>query len=160
MFDRPITIKGESRPIGTHVFTAIDEGSGPLSVRWNVVTVESGLPEAPLPKQSRRRGEPAPEMPKPTTVAAAAALDRIEFPKEALDRIAPFLQVGSSLIVSDLGQSIETGRGTDFVVLTRGEEQARASIAKYIAEKRNGVRRDRERERERYRNRFRDRDDD
>ena len=37
------------------------------------------------------------------------------------------------LIVSDLGQSIETGRGTDFVILTRGEEQARASIAKYIA---------------------------
>ncbi len=160
VFDMPITIKDASRPIGTHVFTAIDEGTGPLSVRWNVVTVETGLPEAPVPRQSRRRGEPAPEMPKPTTVAAAAALDRIEFPKEAIDRIAPFLQVGSSLIVSDLGQSIETGRGTDFVILTRGEEQARASIAKYIAEKRNAARRDRDRERERYRYRYRDGDDD
>jgi len=155
VFDMPITIKDASQPIGTHVFTAIDEGSAPLSVRWNVVTVETGLPEAPVQKASRRRGEPAPEMPKPTTVAATAALDRIEFPQEAIDRIAPYLQVGSSLIVSDLGLSIETGRGTDFVILTRGEEQARASIAKYIADKRNAARRDRERARERSRNRER-----
>jgi hypothetical protein len=50
---------------------------------------------------------------------AAEALDRIQFPKEAVDRISELLIPGSSLIVSDTGLGSETGRGTEFVVLTR-----------------------------------------
>ena len=52
-----------------------------------------------------------------TASTAAEALDRIELPKEAVDRISELLTPGSSLIVSDLGNSYETGQGTEFVVL-------------------------------------------
>jgi hypothetical protein len=48
-----------------------------------------------------------------------SALDRIEMPKEAVERITNILSVGSSLTVSDYGISEETGRETDFIILTK-----------------------------------------
>jgi hypothetical protein len=48
-----------------------------------------------------------------------AALDRITIPEDALARITALMTPGASLIVSDLGISHETGKGTDFIVLTR-----------------------------------------
>ena len=60
----------------------------------------------------------------PADVAAAkAALDRIAIPQEALERISEVVLPGSSLIISDEGASIETGKDTDFVVLMSGEPQ-------------------------------------
>jgi hypothetical protein len=50
---------------------------------------------------------------------AAEALDRVQMPKEAVERISEVLTPGSSLIISDSGISSETGRATEFVVLTR-----------------------------------------
>ena len=52
-------------------------------------------------------------------VLASEALDRIQIPQEALDRIAPLVTPGASLIVSDLGMSGETGKDTDFIILAR-----------------------------------------
>jgi hypothetical protein len=46
-------------------------------------------------------------------------LQRIKISDEASDAIARVLTPGSSLIVSDLGNSTETGKGTDFIVLAR-----------------------------------------
>jgi hypothetical protein len=40
-------------------------------------------------------------------------------PQEAVKRIAAILSVGSSLTVSDYGISDETGRETDFIILTK-----------------------------------------
>jgi len=40
-------------------------------------------------------------------------------PQEAVDRIAELLTPGSSLVVSDHGLGKETGRYTEFVVLTQ-----------------------------------------
>jgi hypothetical protein len=54
-----------------------------------------------------------------------AALDRISIPQEARDRISQIVLPGSSLIVSDEGAHIETGKDTDFVVLLSGEPQGR-----------------------------------
>ena len=51
--------------------------------------------------------------------SATEALDRIEIPQEALDRISPLVTPGASLIVSDLGMSGETGKDTDFIMLAR-----------------------------------------
>jgi hypothetical protein len=55
--------------------------------------------------------------------AAKAALDRITIPQDALERISEVVLPGSSLIISDEGASIETGKDTDFVVLMSGEPQ-------------------------------------
>ena len=49
---------------------------------------------------------------------ANAALNRIEIPQDAVERIAELLTSGSSLIISDYGISNETGKDTDFIVLT------------------------------------------
>lgn len=152
VMEMPVEIKDASRPIGTHVFTAMDSRDNGLSLVWNVVNVTSADPlpvPAPVEKQQGRKGQS--KAAKPVKVVATreeavAALDRIEFPKEVIDRISPYLHVGSSLIVSDLGPSFETGKATDFIVQTRGEEEAYASVQRIIAEKRiekNAQRRER-----------------
>ena len=122
MFDMPVVIEEPDRPLGLHVFTALgatDDGSG---MRWNLMTVPTdGSVYEDYRRMSRRRGrEPAP-MPvvssKPPSTAAEA-LDRIQMPKEAVDRINELLTPGSSLVIADDGLGRETGRGTEFIVLT------------------------------------------
>jgi hypothetical protein len=114
VFDVPVTIADPEQAVGTHVFTVMDRAEDGKSVKWSAVTVIGGTSEAP----KARKGEtPAPVRNAPQT--AAGALDRIEMPKEAVDRISELLTPGSSLIISDKGISNETGKGTDFVILTR-----------------------------------------
>jgi hypothetical protein len=48
-----------------------------------------------------------------------AALERITIPEATLARISALISPGASLIISDLAPSHETGKGTDFIVLTR-----------------------------------------
>jgi hypothetical protein len=57
------------------------------------------------------------DLPPPST--AAEALDRIDLPQEALDRISAMITPGASLIVSDHSRGPETGIDTSFIVLTR-----------------------------------------
>jgi hypothetical protein len=128
LFDMPITINEPDQPLGTHVFTALavtDNGAG---MRWNLMTVPTD-PVAMMEDRGsgrRKSREASKELSKPVVrvqsrqaSTAAEALDRIQFPKEAVDRISELLIPGSSLIVSDTGLGSETGRGTEFVVLTR-----------------------------------------
>jgi len=98
VFDSPVTIADPDRPIGTHLFTAMDRGSGDAPIRWSVVTLEG-------------------------TDDAKAALDRITIPQDVLDRIPGGAASRSSLIVTDEPPSSETGKGTDFVVLLSDQPQ-------------------------------------
>src|SRR6185437_12264899 len=66
----PVTIKNPDKPLGTHIFTAVARSGGAL--RWTEVTIDDGD-------------------------NAKDALDRITFPKEVLDRIAPTALPGSSI---------------------------------------------------------------
>jgi hypothetical protein len=122
LFDMPVEIDEPDRPLGTHVFTALGasgEGSG---MRWNLMTVPNNVSVPVEQRDSRRRGK---EPPKPIVVhtkppsTAAQALERIHLPQEVVDRIDEILVPGSSLVVSDEGLGRETGRATDFIVLTR-----------------------------------------
>jgi hypothetical protein len=97
IFDSPVTIADPDRPIGTHVFTAMDRAGSDAPLRWSVVTLEG-------------------------TDDAKAALDRITIPQDVLDRI-PGASPRSSLIVTDEAPSSETGKGTDFVVLLSDQPQ-------------------------------------
>jgi multidrug efflux pump subunit AcrA (membrane-fusion protein) len=125
VLESPIAIQDADRPIGTHVFTAI-ERSGDSDMRWSVVSLESGHPGGGVaePHDStrgpgRRDGEPISTDP----VGAKAALDRLTIPQDVLDRIAGMVSPRSSLIISDEVLSPETGKGTDFIVLMSGEPQ-------------------------------------
>ena len=72
--------------------------------------------ETKTAKHSPRADKPA-VAPPPSD--ASAALDRLDLPQEALERLAGMIKPGASLIVSDNGIAGETGRYTDFIVLTR-----------------------------------------
>jgi hypothetical protein len=118
----PVVIEDTDRPLGTHVFTAMGSRSDGSGMRWSLITIPTE-PERVGEKQRTRKNSREPV--KPAVVAskppspAAEALDRIRMPREAVDRISELLIPGSSLIVSDKGNSYETGRGTEFIVLAR-----------------------------------------
>jgi hypothetical protein len=124
LFDMPIAIDEPDRPLGTHVFTAMTVTDNGAGMRWNLMTIPTDPTAAEPQRESRRRSRHAPP-PAPVVVSgrpvstAAEALDRVQMPKEAVERISEVLTPGSSLIISDSGISSETGRATEFVVLTR-----------------------------------------
>ena len=128
IFDLPVAIENPDQPLGTHVFTAMgftDQGAG---MRWNLITMAPGSPRAVEHEDSRSRRGDSRRKPKPAPQAvaetkppssAAEALNRIQMPQEAIERISEVLIPGSSLVVSDEGLGRETGRYTEFIVLTR-----------------------------------------
>jgi L,D-transpeptidase catalytic domain len=125
ILDSPVTIQDADRPIGTHIFTAL-ERIGDGNMRWSAVSLDGGRPndgvaEPRAPTRGRGGGDSEPISTDPA--AAKAALDRIAIPQDVLDRIAGIASVRSSLIISDEALSSETSKGTDFVVLMSGEPQ-------------------------------------
>ena len=125
LFDMPVVIDQPDQPLGTHVFTAMevtDNGSG---MRWTLMTVPTEASAPTEQRDVRKKSKEAPkETPNPAArlkppVTAAQALDRIQIPQEAVDRIGELLIPGSSLVVSDEGLGRETGRYTEFIVLSR-----------------------------------------
>lgn len=141
IMDVPVTIRDPDRQLGTHVFTALDADGSSDTVKWVALTIDADWSEPAEAEQTRksRKGEArkpeAPAAKRDPLAAARLALDRVEIPQAVLARVMPALQPGSTLIVSDLGPSIETGPNTDIVVQTKGEEQARQSIANFLAKK-------------------------
>jgi len=131
IYEGPVTIRDADRPIGTFVFTALAPDGAAGNMRWNVVAMYPNPTniEPPSPKSSQSR--PRKADPTPTDVAAAeAALDRIEIPKAALERITEVVLPGSSLIISDEAASIETGKDTDFIVVMSDEPQGALKVRK------------------------------
>jgi hypothetical protein len=127
LFDMPIAIRAADQPIGTHVFTAMEPNEDGKSMRWVVTSIPTTTPDAIAEKKGRRNSrenivadistKPAVSMIEPQT--ASSALDRIEIPKEAAQRISEILTPGSTFMISDYGVSDETGLETDFIILTR-----------------------------------------
>jgi len=125
ILESPVTILDADRPIGTHIFTAVQRTNGEADLRWNVVSLSDGSPHvaAAEPPGRGRGGHGRDAEPTPADPASAKnALDRIVIPQDVLDRIAG-LAPRSSLIITDETLSSETGKGTDFVVLLSGEPQ-------------------------------------
>src|SRR6202790_528286 len=83
----PVTIKDPDKPIGTHIFTAVARAEGGL--RWTEVSIDNGD-------------------------NAKDALDRITFPQEVLDRIAPTALPLSPITISREPLSRQTNDPTQF----------------------------------------------
>ncbi len=121
LFDVPVAIRDQEAPIGTHVFTALATRADGVEMQWSALTAVGAISDtlvvASLPSRPRASAQVVPVSdPK---LSATTALDRIEIPDYVRQRIGEMLSPGSSLIVSDQGISNETGKGTDFVVLTK-----------------------------------------
>ena len=118
LFELPIEIAQPEVPFGTHVFTALelkDDGA----VRWNLMSMPGATSaRAERPASGKRAGREVVDIAVPPS-SAALALERIKLPPEAIERIGEILVPGSSMIISDQGLGRETGRRTDFIVLTR-----------------------------------------
>lgn len=97
LFDAPAEIRDGERPIGTHVYTAMEAVDDGARMQWTAVSFPKGAGAS----------------------SASAALDRIELPAEVAERISGMLTPGASLIVSDEGPSRQMRPwGTDFIILT------------------------------------------
>ena len=92
----PITIKDSDKPLGTHIFTAVARAEGGL--RWTEVSIDNGD-------------------------TAKDALDRITFPQQVLDQIAPTAVPLSSITISDEPLSAETNYRTEFVAVLSNQPQ-------------------------------------
>ena len=126
ILESPVTIQDADRPIGTHVFTAIDRAGNDVDTRWSVVSLngrhaDAGADERHGPTHAHRGQGVEPMVTDPGD--GKAALDRIAIPQDVLDRIAEIASPRSSLIISDEALSSETGKDTEFVVLMSGEPQ-------------------------------------
>jgi L,D-transpeptidase-like protein len=99
----PVTIDNPGKPIGTHVFTAVARTKDGL--RWTAVTIDNGD-------------------------SAKDALDRVTFPQEVLDRIAPTVLPRSSIIISDEPPNRETNYRTEFVVVLNNQPQGGLAMRK------------------------------
>jgi hypothetical protein len=121
VWEAPVIFRDPDRPLGTHIYTAVDTVADGSAVKWTAITLPA---ESQPPKEAAAaRGkdkQPVPAQPDgPAPETAAGALDRIELPEGARERIAELLWTGGSLIVSDQPRSYEMGEYTDFIVLTR-----------------------------------------
>ena len=128
LFDVPVTIAADNRPLGTHIFTAQVDKNDANILHWSVVSL-------PVPaKAANRRTEeermtrsrrvasagPIEAKPLPTPDNPAEALDRLGLPAEVMAKIYEAVSTGGSIIVSDQGIAAgETGEGTDFIVSLR-----------------------------------------
>jgi hypothetical protein len=127
LFDVPVTIRDPELAFGTHIYTATAFSEDKTAMRWVAVTLpvhQASAPSEPArlrpqKKSSRPEAEQPVHVPASARVAAAATLDRITMPPDAVERISDLLSPGSSLIVSDYPISNETGKYTDFIILTR-----------------------------------------
>lgn len=133
VLETPVTIRDPDKPIGTHIFTAVDYANGGGDVRWTVVSL--GRKQHPDEGRSGHRyrdreGDRSPAAVATDASAAVAALDRVTIPQEIADRFAQSVWVGSSLIISDEDLNKETGPATDFIVVSSTDPQGGLKIRK------------------------------
>jgi lipoprotein-anchoring transpeptidase ErfK/SrfK len=127
VFDVPVTFEQPDQPLGTHVFTALGVKDDSTTLRWNVMTMPGGgsapakKPESGKKAETGKKSDASKRVEAPALPAsnASEALNRVNIPQDALDRISVLMSPGASLIISDKGLGPETGKGTDFIVLTR-----------------------------------------
>ena len=124
VLEAPVVIRDPDRPLGTHVYTALEFKDGGDAMRWQALSVpasgQSVANSRKVSRASRSEAEPPYQVASGPPSTAAEALDRIELPQEVVDRISEMLSPGASLIVSDHGHNREMRAvGTDFIVLTR-----------------------------------------
>jgi len=125
-FDVPITIAQPDKPLGTHLFTAGRAATEGAGMRWLVVSFSDRAASGGAPHGSSSRGKRKGRAERELPVTADAlqrsaidALDRIELPADALARLIPLVTTGTSLVISDQGLGGETGKDTDFIVVTK-----------------------------------------
>lgn len=127
VLEAPIQVDEPPGAIGTHVLTAMNYDQTGNNFVWQLVSAQQprlapGIADAAANDRKKRRQQQASSVSpnSPMNIEAArVALDSIRIPQEITDKIAELAKPGTSLIISEKDLSRETGKGTEFVVLTR-----------------------------------------
>jgi peptidoglycan hydrolase-like protein with peptidoglycan-binding domain len=114
LFEAPVGIKAPEVALGTHLFTVDKIDRSIESADWHAVTLPNVLSDATMKRLGITMAADA-KLPG----AAKAALDRIEISQDVRDRIETLMADGTSVTINDEGLGPETGKGTDFVTLTK-----------------------------------------
>ncbi|RTL62587.1 MAG: L,D-transpeptidase [Hyphomicrobiales bacterium] len=117
LYDAPATFTGGAEPLGTHVYVALEPGEDGQSLRWTSVSFNGGAPAPEV--RARGRKPAAAAAPVASKETAESVLEKFELSEASRAFIAERLWTGATLIISDQGPSHETGKTTDFVILTR-----------------------------------------
>ena len=118
LFDVPVKIENPEEPLGTHVFTAMEFQNEGTAIRWTVVSIPDEFPRIKGATKGREAPVKQTALSVPSPDQANTVLNRIEIPQDKVERISKLLTPASSLIISDNGFSHETGKDTDFIVVT------------------------------------------
>lgn len=118
LFDVPVKIENPEEPLGTQVFTAMEFQNEGTAIRWTVVSIPDEFPRIEGATKGREAPVKQTALSVPSPDQANAVLSRIEIPQDTVERISKLLTPASSLIISDNGFSHETGKDTDFIVVT------------------------------------------
>ncbi len=142
LFDMPVALADKHIPLGTHHFTAVyprgatghndavsgldDTNPAPVSIgaHWLALTIEqTDWPKRTARMKSKNLDDDLIKtsiMEHSVPVSSAEqALERITLPEELRQRISRLISPGSTVTIADRGFSRETGKGTDFIVLTK-----------------------------------------
>jgi lipoprotein-anchoring transpeptidase ErfK/SrfK len=121
VYEAPISFKDPDRPIGTHLFIAVNSDADG-KVKWSAISVPSGSTASDDPPRQRSKNhksaDPAPG-PAPQDYTASAALERVQVADNVRERIAELVWVGAQVIVTDNARSDEMDSDTDIIVSTR-----------------------------------------
>jgi peptidoglycan hydrolase-like protein with peptidoglycan-binding domain len=91
VFDAPVSFRDPEKPLGTHLFTAMNFAPGDTKTKWMAISLQGDN--------------------------ASEALDRIEIPNDLRQKISERLTPGSSLIIGDIAiNSASLPKGADFLV--------------------------------------------
>jgi len=118
LFDVAVKIENPEEPLGTHVFTAMEFQNEGTAIRWTVVSIPDEFPRIEGATKGREAPVKQTALSVPSPDQANVVLNRIEIPQDTVERISELLTPASSLIISDNGFSHETGKDTDFIVVT------------------------------------------
>jgi hypothetical protein len=97
LFTIPVVIEEPDKALGTHIFTAVGSTENGASIRWKLMAPPTVL-SASVDHKDKPKG-----ISESGVQAATEALNRIQWPNEAADRLIEFLIPGSSLVISDEG---------------------------------------------------------
>jgi hypothetical protein len=126
LFEAPIGIREPELALGTHFFAADHLERSAETAEWHAVTLKNEMTADEMKDLGIERPADADQ-----SNAAATALDRIEIPSDIREMISVLMTDGTSLTITDQGLGPETGKGTDFVTLTRSQANlAKAEPAK------------------------------
>ncbi|MEO1543205.1 MAG: L,D-transpeptidase, partial [Pseudomonadota bacterium] len=119
ILEAPVTFENPDSPIGTHVFTATGYTADQEDLHWKTITPARGAAKVKRKKGMSRKAWRARQAQANKAAGKQTperALSRISIPENVRTRLSELIKPGSSIVISDKGKSLETGKYTDLIV--------------------------------------------